>query len=506
MSTRQHAKEHSLDIPHISCIEFPLKVKNVDKAFDMVGGSDSIVQSCLDEQYPLELRFTKNIYEHPVNAKLNKREHILIKLSLPKKEFEQNNRNVQKTLQQIHQSGKKQVHVTPLAIINKTFRFREMSDFQYQVKNSDFVKRVNSSIHDLNYEKIKDLKFEQDTKPWDFDDQKRQIFDLPAPPRFSSIPLPFNYHYKKNAATIVKEGKLTTKNKHIKLNSIIIRYTDEAPQEPSAELRAQLEIFKKEEDNPFFKDILATLEILHKVFAEKPIWIRKHLEALLPAHLKPCLKYSLPQISYSFTKGPWRQSYIKFGIDPRTSSKYGKYQTEGFRVPNYFQKIPKGFMSEVAYGVSSSFQFDGSQLPLTLSFQLENLTDSQIQELLGNATIRAECDFQDGWYDALTMFKVRRLMRYKLKILVDGGRYEPEKVEHIMHRLQVQEATEKEDNKEVYESESSGEDEDDLDDYELDVKEANYDEVIKYLEKYNEKGAEQVKQLTGLIKQKDLDI
>ncbi|CAM9020249.1 unnamed protein product [Wickerhamomyces anomalus] len=442
MSAKQQAKEHSLDIPHISCIEFPLKVKNVEKAFDMVGGADNIIQSCLDDQVPLELRFTKNIYEHPVNAKVNKREHILIKISVPKKEFNENNRNIQKTLEQLHTNGKKQIHITPLAIINKTFRFREMSDFQYQVKNSEYVQQVNESIHSLNFDKIKELRFEQDTRPWDFDVKDKQLFDLPPPPRFSSIPLPFNYHYKKNAASV-------------------------------------------------------------KLFDEKPIWIRKHLEAILPNPLKPCLKYALPQISYSFTKGPWRQSYIKFGIDPRTSPKYGKYQTEGFRVPNYFQKIPKGFMSEIPNGVSASFQFDGTQVPLTLSFQLENILDEQVQDLLKKAIIRTECDFQDGWYDALSMFKVRRLMRYKLKVLVDGGRFEPDKISHIMNNLQVQEANNEKDDGSDDEDEIEDEE---IEDYELDVKEANYDEIVKYLEKFNERGATQIKELSSLIKQKDLDI
>lgn len=505
MSSKQHAKEHSLDIPHISCIEFPLKVKNVDKAFDLVGGRDKVIHSCLDEQIPLELRFTKNIYEHPVNAKVNKREHILVKVSVPKKEFQENNRNIQRTLQQVHSNGKKQIHITPLAIINKTFRFREMSDFQYQIKNSDYVKQVNGSIHALNYEKIKDLKFEQDKKPWDFDVKEKELFDLPPPPRFSSIPLPFNYHYKKNAASVVREGKLTRKNKHIKLNSIIIRFSDEAPNQASKELVNQLEIFEKDQENPFNRDIIITLELIKKLFDEKPIWIRKHLEAILPIHLKPCLKYALPQISYSFTKGPWRQSYIKFGIDPRSSPKYGKYQTEGFRVPNYFQKIPKNFMNEVPNGVSASYQFDGNQLPLTLSFQLENIVDEQIQELIKRATVRKECDFQDGWYDALSMFKVRRLMRYKLKVLVDGGRLEPDKISHIMHRLQVQEAAGEKD-KDNSESDDEVSDEDDNEDYELDLKEADYKEIVKYLERFNERGANQIKELSSLIKQKDLDI
>ncbi|CCH45239.1 Transcription factor tau subunit [Wickerhamomyces ciferrii] len=514
-TNKQLAKEHSLDIPHISCIEFPLKVKNVDKAFNMVGGKEKIIQSCLDNQIPLELRLTKNLYEHPINAKTNANEHLLIKISIPKREYKENNFNIQKTLQNLHSNGKKNVHITPIAIINKTFRFREMSDFQYQVKNSKFVKQVNESIHDLNFEKIKNLKFEQDTKPWDFDNKQQKLFDLPPPPRFSSIPLPFNYNYKKNALTVVKEGKLVTRNKSIKLHSIIIKYSDPTPQESSKELQSQLETFQSQRENPFYKDILLTLDIIIKLFEEKPIWLRKHLESILPIHLKPLLKFALPQISYTFTKGPWRQSYIKFGIDPRILPNLRNYQTEVFRIPNFRTNIPKGFMTDIPNSTPSVFKFDGQQLPMSLTFQLENLIDTDVVILLSKAIINKECDFYDGWFDKLTMFKLRRLMRYKLKMVVDGLTMNSDKLHHILHNLQLQEGKDNEDDEEDDEDEGNDQNDDDNDedndddefeDYELDLKNANYDEILKYIGRFNGKGAEKLKELSNVLKQDDIDI
>jgi general transcription factor 3C polypeptide 5 (transcription factor C subunit 1) len=516
-----YAKEHSLDIPHISCIEFPLKVNNIDRAFAMVGGEKRITDSIHDETtHPLELRFTKNIHEHPVTAKVTTHEQLLVKISVPKKLLETNKRNIQKTLLDIHERDKKPIHVTPVAIINKTFRFREMSDFQYQTANSKFAQQVDSSVHSLNYNNIKKLDvYSQDLKPWEYAIPEQELFDLPPPPKFSSIPLPFNFNYKKNSATITKEGKITTRNKHIKLHSIIIKWSEQPPKGPSPELVTQLKIFEAQQaDNIFFKDILETLKILHALFEKKPIWIRKHLEAVLPVSLKPCLKYSLPQIAYTYTKGPWRQAYIKFGIDPKSSPKYAVYQTEGFRVPNFSKSLPKGFISEVPNGVSKVFKFNGDELPVSLLFQIQNITDPMVKDLLSKSEIRTVVDFNDGWYDSLTIAKLRALMRYKLRTLVDGTVLNEKKVDHILYKMELSEADQEkeegeEDNEEDgEEEENNNEDQEELDEeelekeYELDITDANYDEIMKYLKKLNPKGAEELGKLSGLLKQANIDL
>lgn len=512
MTSKQYAKEHSLDIPHISCIEFPLKVNNVDRALQMVGGKEAIIRACQDEMTnPLELRFTKNIYEHPVNAKLSSNEQILIKVTVPKKALEANEGSVQKTLKQMHEE-KKAVHITPVAIINKTFRFREMADFQYSPQTSEFTQTINKSIHSMNYENIKKLEkvFAPDKKPWEPAESGQ--FELPPPPRFSSIPLPFNYQYKKNAATVIKEGKLSIKSKRIKLHSIIIRWEDEVPQEPTPELKQQLENFQNEPDNMFSRDILHTIEILKGLFDKKPVWIRKHLEAVLSPHLQQCLKYALPQVSYTYTKGPWRQSYIRLGLDPKSSRSLAPYQTERFRIPNVSRTFPKNTTNETLTELPDAFKFNGEELPVSLSFQLENLVDPDVKKILFMGTFREECDFHDGWYDALTMTKLRRLMRYKIRSLVDGTRIEMAKVDHIINKLELAEGKDGDkDDKDIKEDIEDDDDDDDDDEeagdgYELDVSDANYNEILKYLEKFNPRGAGEIEGLAGLLKQRDLDI
>lgn len=505
-----YAKEHSLDIPHINCIEFPLKVNNLDKALDLCGGEKRIINSLHDENTnPLELRFTSNVHEHPITAKVSNHEQVLIKISVPKKLLDSNNGNIQKTLQDIHEKNKKPIHVAPIAIINKSFRFREMSDFQYQTSSSKFSNQVDKAIHELKYDQITSLDvFTQDLKPWEYDLQEEELFDLPPPPRFSSIPLPFNFNYKKNSATITKEGKITTRNKHIKLHSIIIKWTDQPPKGPSSELLTQLKIFRlQQKDNAFFKDILETISRIQHLFSVKPIWIRKHLEAILPVSLKPCLKYALPQVAYTYTKGPWRQAYVKFGIDPKTSPEYSIYQTEGFRVPKFNKVIPKTFVSENPTGVSKIFKFTGEEVPVSLLFKLEDIIDPVIANLLKNDVLKDTVDFESGWFTTLTMLKLRRLMRYKLRKLVEGSAIDPDKIDYIVNKLQLNEETIVDNVEEEDDDNEDEEDDEELEnDYELDINDSNYQEILDYLKKFNPQGAEELGKLSGVLKQANIDL
>ncbi|KAH3680340.1 hypothetical protein WICMUC_000407 [Wickerhamomyces mucosus] len=520
----KYAKENSLDIPHYSSIEFPLKVKNLDKALDLVGGENSILRSCQDHSVnPLELRFTSNRYEHPIQADVSTSEQILIKISLPVKELEENNGNIRKTLRCLHKQGHKPAYIQPVAIINKSFRFRELSDFQFQTKNNEIVQRFEKSAHQLKYSNLKQsLKFEQDLEP--YKPSKDGSYQLPPPPRFSSIRFPFDYGYKKNNATMEKEGKLIVRNKHIKLHSMIIKYDDKIPQGPSSELVTQLDIFKKESnENSIFKDILKTIDILNNLFSTKPIWIRKHLEAILPNHLKPSLKHALPQVSYTFTKGPWRQAYIKFGIDPKSSNEFAKYQTGSFRVNDYRKSlVTKNYITDRPNDVASIFLFNGEELPATLLFQIENLIDPLIAKMIKESTYQEQADFDDGWFDKLTMAKIRYIVPYKLKSLVNGDIVDDDKLKDQLLRLEAhvhdRQEIEADDDHILNDDDDDDDDDDeyddddinsigtlDIDEINIDPENSSFDEVFRYLQTTNPQGANELKDLVGMIKQKDID-
>jgi len=48
--------------------------------------------------------------------------------------------------------------------------------------------------------------------------------------------------------------------------------------------------------------------------------------------LRNALKYAFPQVSYYWRSGPWRDTCVKFGVDPRTSRDYAIYQVVAFKM------------------------------------------------------------------------------------------------------------------------------------------------------------------------------
>lgn len=74
------------------------------------------------------------------------------------------------------------------------------------------------------------------------------------------------------------------------------------------------------------------VELLRKIFEERPICTRRVIRNLIPERLHYATKYALPQVSYYWRLGPWRDTCIRFGVDPRKSIEYAKYQVIAFKI------------------------------------------------------------------------------------------------------------------------------------------------------------------------------
>lgn len=74
------------------------------------------------------------------------------------------------------------------------------------------------------------------------------------------------------------------------------------------------------------------VELLRKIFEERPICTRRVIRNLIPERLHYATKYALPQVSYYWRLGPWRDTCVKFGVDPRKSIEYAKYQVIAFKI------------------------------------------------------------------------------------------------------------------------------------------------------------------------------
>lgn len=465
----------------MTSIEYPLNVENSSKAIELTGGTSKILSNIRNNE-PLELRLRPNdIYLHPIEGKQVHTDNLLLKVTVPKNEFrEKYNGDIQAYLKAKGEGYK----VEAVGIINRTYRFREMADFQYITKNSQFAEKIRKSIFGGDLNEIKSLQLDVDEFPWSPVGNravKDKELEIPPPPRFSSHKVPFIYNYQMNPNAAVNEDESTGEkvlintNKASKLFSIIVDWdVKEVPKGPRQELLAErdsmiesingviLEVLPQFDIETLFETIgdaprvyclskltpkvwqevlqkcvakpwfwtLTTIEVLERIFHKQPILSRKKVNALLDKPLKKYLKVSLPYVSYTFRKGPWRSGYVKYGVDPRSDAKYAPFQTESFRIIG----VSTAALKKLEEG-ATNFEFDGTSPPNSLFYQVMDLKDPDILRVLGEDAILSNMgspDAQYGWYDPKAMETVRKLMRYKLPLLIQKEQIDRSKVEKII--------------------------------------------------------------------------
>lgn len=343
-----YAKEYTLDIPRIPTIEIPLKVsaeaQSVSKAVEMCGGLSNIkeVLSSRDEA-GLELHLnpetdengsTDFFNEHPIIGRRvpNRDESVLLKISLPKGTLAKHNDNLRKAIESI--SDQKKLRVLPVAIINNSIRFREMSDFQIRLDNVPSAKEYKDSFQSLRWDNFKEYVEgipDYDTKP--FENLNSAIVDrntrlpsydwqLPPIPRFSMVNIPYVYKFRSNPyAKKSDSGESSVKGTYIKnYQQLVYDFNTETgiPTEPQLELQNIYKTAKETgvypgtgKDLKFLEKLEQCLEIIQNLFEKRPIWVKRHIDGIVPIDLHPTLKVALSLCSYRFTKGPWRNSYIK---------------------------------------------------------------------------------------------------------------------------------------------------------------------------------------------------
>jgi general transcription factor 3C polypeptide 5 (transcription factor C subunit 1) len=149
------------------------------------------------------------------------------------------------------------------------------------------------------------------------------------------------------------------------------------------------------------------LEAIQQKYSERPIWTRLALSNELndPTIIKS-LKQALPTIAYYVTSGPWKMTWIKFGVDPKSDSKYRFYQAldtrNQFKV-GWLRAKPKFTLqkTEKQMDVFRSHIFDGKDiLESTSLFQMCDLLDPILKELVDTKEfLRDECHVSHYVFD-----------------------------------------------------------------------------------------------------------
>lgn len=248
--------------------------------------------------------------------------------------------------------------------------------------------------------------------------------DIIPPPIFTHMTLPFNYAYSQNPYVRITETGETINTTAVKHIGYFIGADDPAPDAP--------------QEYPDMTDyrMVEIVADLEQAFEERPVWTRRSLMNHLGGKLRNWneLKKYLNYTAYQFKGGPWRDGVVPYGIDPRTDPKYRIYQTLMFKLSkrkrtHTDQSWQSHRRDQAGSGkVSSepkpeSHIFDGETYHSDGKvWQVCDITDPLLKELLDNAEVRSTWNISSGWYYGGLWAKVKAIMKTKL-VAVQFGRH-----------------------------------------------------------------------------------
>jgi general transcription factor 3C polypeptide 5 (transcription factor C subunit 1) len=269
--------------------------------------------------------------------------------------------------------------------------------------------RVASANHLNAVESLKEFKFAPgfDAGP---------NVDILPPPIFTHMSLPFNYQYSQNPYVRATEDGGTVNTTAVKQVGYFIGAEDPTPDAPQ---------IPPDMTDPRMVEIIAELE---NAFKSRPVWTRRSLMNHLGGKLKNWneLKKYLNYTAYQFKGGPWRDGVVPYGIDPRSDPKYRIYQTLMFKLPKQkraqtgetwksLRKTQMGPLKEFLEELSGSHVFDGETYHTDGKvWQVCDITDPLLREILDEADVRPTWDPSSGWYHGGAWAKVKAIMKTKL--------------------------------------------------------------------------------------------
>ncbi|KAL9032783.1 MAG: hypothetical protein Q9214_007815 [Letrouitia sp. 1 TL-2023] len=170
----------------------------------------------------------------------------------------------------------------------------------------------------------------------------------------------------------------------------------------------------------------AFISVVREVLTERPVWSRRALQNQIPPNLwnavGPSVAKHLWQYSgYIFASGPWRDTIVRLGYDPRADPEARWYQSLVFQLQltDVQKSQEKGDLGR------KSHIFDGENVGLDGKlWQMCDITDPFLRSLLlRESSLRTTCHQpSDGWYPNGLLAKVRIFMRYKILTIVQGQR------------------------------------------------------------------------------------
>ncbi|KAH0587367.1 hypothetical protein H2248_006166 [Termitomyces sp. 'cryptogamus'] len=364
-----------------------------------------------------------------------------------------------------------------IGVIPKTARFRSMVDYQYQPDMNDPVSKLRIAMDNMDVDALQSYVIPEEKADYTISVQStsgtamdtdinldpeltgisvsrhqpesrtipvmRSNLRLFPPPLFSRQTIPQGYNFRPNPASMVSTSvdNETGEEKKRYINRMrwkgygpaSIMFSDAiVPDKPPQVVEEGRNLIDK-----------AILKKLEDLFVQRPVWTRMSLfNQLAPNETREILnsKALLPLVCYVFQDGPWRDTLVRFGFDPRQDRSARFFQRLYFRNANHPIARPSVITRRQDRSAANtqirameegtekeadrrrSHIFDGQSITKeTAAFQLCDITDPMLKEMIDDPDdLREECNERDGWYSSHGFERIKTVLRHKFFSLLEG--------------------------------------------------------------------------------------
>lgn len=226
-------------------------------------------------------------------------------------------------LLKILRDNKDRYSVAPLGRVTELHRFRGLPDFQYATTTDPLMMKVRNTIQTFDPAKCREFAPDphRGLKPGE---------NIGVPPLMNILKTPHVYSFKQSLTSRVRTDEHgNTKVKNVQEptkydNQVVMVHDPGVPTGPPDTITPEAELDRS---------MKICITKFRQVLEKRPIMVKRVQEQLLPGFTETQIRRSWPYVGYMFKQGPFRDAIIKYGVDPRSDSKYRGYQTLFYQLP-----------------------------------------------------------------------------------------------------------------------------------------------------------------------------
>ncbi|CAO3666482.1 unnamed protein product [Umbelopsis vinacea] len=380
-------------------IEYPGRVNNYQKAFNNLGGVPALEK----ENPEVELKFRANYpLSHGIPGNVVNTKNLLLKVT---RKVKKSNPDEQVGAYEAEMVGH----------IGKTCRFRAMADFQFIVPPENRIAKIKKAVVECDVDQMMKFKLAED----DYDN-----LELIPPPLFTRQEMPFDYRYKQRQ---IKPYCVTWEDKAI-------------PQKPQGNIR----IFENEpaEALKLVKEELARVlnmasSALRGASNLDQVCYKRQTKAVASPVSANTHFSVMPALSYNALSGPWRDTWIKYGYDPKIHPDAYQYQVldvrriyvgrtnkvmRGKRKPLESAETAATDSEPVDDSPPLNHRWDGTDIPESQNnYMLCDILLPEPKRIIDDPKYRKETCTKDSGFIYPTVFKdLRKIMKTIIAAVLNG--------------------------------------------------------------------------------------